>query len=42
MQDLMDKGANEETLQEIRSVLDNISELSGYHDLKHVSRVIFY
>lgn len=34
MQDLMDKGADEETLQEIRSVLDNISELSGYHDLK--------
>lgn len=34
MQDLMDKGANEETLQEIRSILDNIGELSGYHDLK--------
>ncbi|MDR2226354.1 cation diffusion facilitator family transporter [Providencia rettgeri] len=34
MQDLMDKGADEETLQEIRDVLDNIDELSGYHDLK--------
>ncbi|EJD6374892.1 cation diffusion facilitator family transporter [Providencia huaxiensis] len=34
MQDLMDKGADEETLQEIRTVLEGINELSGYHDLK--------
>lgn len=34
MQDLMDKGADEETLQQIRDVLDNIDELLGYHDLK--------
>lgn len=34
MQDLMDKGADEETLQEIRAVLGNINELAGYHDLK--------
>ncbi len=42
MQDLMDKGADEETLQEIRSVLDNISELSGYHDLKTRKSGDFY
>lgn len=34
MQDLMDKGADEETLQEIHSILDNIDEIAGYHDLK--------
>lgn len=34
MQDLMDKGADEETLQEIHAILDNIDEIAGYHDLK--------
>ncbi|MBP6122844.1 MULTISPECIES: cation diffusion facilitator family transporter [Providencia] len=42
MQDLMDKGADEETLQEIRVVLDSIKEISGYHDLKTRKSGDFY
>ncbi|KPD03126.1 cation diffusion facilitator family transporter [Moellerella wisconsensis] len=34
MQDLMDKGANEETLVEIRQILEETSEIKGFHDLK--------
>lgn len=42
IQDLMDKGADEETLQEIRMTLDNIDEISGYHDLKTRKSGDFY
>ncbi|WER23544.1 cation diffusion facilitator family transporter [Providencia stuartii] len=42
MQDLMDKGADEETLQEIRTVLDGIDEIKGFHDLKTRKSGDFY
>lgn len=42
MQDLMDKGADEETLSEIRQILDGIGALSGYHDLKTRKSGDFY
>lgn len=42
MQDLMDKGADEETLQEIRNVLENIEGIKGFHDLKTRKSGDFY
>ncbi|EMI5491357.1 cation transporter [Providencia stuartii] len=42
MQDLMDKGADEETLQEIRNVLENIEDIKGFHDLKTRKSGDFY
>lgn len=42
MQDLMDKGADEETLQEIRTVLENIEGIKGFHDLKTRKSGDFY
>lgn len=42
MQDLMDKGADEETLQEIRDVLENIEGIKGFHDLKTRKSGDFY
>ncbi|HBO24852.1 cation diffusion facilitator family transporter [Providencia sp.] len=42
IQDLMDKGADEETLMEIRQILDNSNEIAGYHDLKTRKSGDFY
>lgn len=42
MQDLMDKGADEETLQEIRTVLEGIDDIQGFHDLKTRKSGDFY
>lgn len=42
MQDLMDKGADEETLQEIRAVLEDIDGIEGFHDLKTRKSGDFY
>ncbi|EKT64766.1 cation diffusion facilitator family transporter [Providencia burhodogranariea] len=42
MQDLMDKGADEETLQEIRTILDGIDGIEGFHDLKTRKSGDFY
>ncbi|EKT55860.1 cation diffusion facilitator family transporter [Providencia sneebia] len=42
MQDLMDQGADEETLQEIRDTLASIDEIEGFHDLKTRKSGDFY
>lgn len=42
IQDLMDRGADEETLMEIRQILDNSNEIAGYHDLKTRKSGDFY
>ncbi|MTC58529.1 cation diffusion facilitator family transporter [Providencia rustigianii] len=34
MQDLMDKGADEETLEQISNVIRSVKEIKGFHDLK--------
>ncbi|CRK85730.1 Putative ferrous-iron efflux pump FieF [Candidatus Providencia siddallii] len=42
MQDLIDKGADNETLQKICNILDNIKDIRGYHDLKTRKSGDFY
>ncbi|CAL1329444.1 cation diffusion facilitator family transporter [Candidatus Providencia siddallii] len=42
MQDLIDKGADKNTLQKIYDILNKIKELKGYHDLKTRKSGDFY